>query len=202
MWVIVGLGNPGSKYSRTRHNIGFRVVDRLSEEYGISLKEYDIYIWGRGLAGGRELALIKPLTFMNRSGIAVKKILRKLNIRKDDSPESLRDCLIVVHDDLDIDVGAIKIRRNGSSGGHRGIESIIEETGTKDFIRVKIGIGRDKDIPAEEYVLNTFKSSEKKMVSEAVDNAAGAVSVIVTEGVDRAMNMFNRPAAANDGQVE
>jgi len=184
MWIIAGLGNPGSKYSGTRHNIGFRVIDRLSEEYNIRLEERDIYVIGRGAIGGVDVILLKPLTFMNRSGLAVKKILKKRNV----SP----DRLIVVQDDLDIDTGAVKIRRNGSSGGHRGIESIIQELGTRDFVRVKVGIGRDKDVPVEEYVLRTFKPAEKNIVKDVIINTAYAVTVIVAEGVDKAMNKYNR----------
>lgn len=184
MWIIAGLGNPGSKYSGTRHNIGFRVIDRLSEEYNIRLEERDIYVIGKGAIGGVDVILLKPLTFMNRSGLAVKKILKKRNV----SP----DRLIVVQDDLDIDTGAVKIRRNGSSGGHRGIESIIQELGTRDFVRVKVGIGRDKDIPVEEYVLRTFKPAEKNIVKDVIINTAYAVTVIVAEGVDKAMNKYNR----------
>ncbi len=184
MWIIAGLGNPGSKYSGTRHNIGFRVIDRLSEEYNIRLEERDIYVIGKGAIGGVDVILLKPLTFMNRSGLAVKKILKKRNV----SP----DRLIVVQDDLDIDTGAVKIRRNGSSGGHRGIESIIQELGTRDFVRVKVGIGRDKDVPVEEYVLRTFKPAEKNIVKDVIINTAHAVTVIVAEGVDKAMNKYNR----------
>ncbi len=184
MWIIAGLGNPGSKYSGTRHNIGFRVIDRLSEEYNIRLEERDIYVIGRGAIGGVDVILLKPLTFMNKSGLAVKKILKKRNV----SP----DRLIVVQDDLDIDTGAVKIRRNGSSGGHRGIESIIQELGTRDFVRVKVGIGRDKDVPVEEYVLRTFKPAEKNIVKDVIINTAHVVTVIVAEGVDKAMNKYNR----------
>jgi PTH1 family peptidyl-tRNA hydrolase len=197
MWIIAGLGNPGIKYSRTRHNIGFMIVDRLSEEYRISLEEKDLYFIGKGAIEGVEVILLKPLTFMNRSGMAVKKALKKFNVVS----EKLSDRFIVIHDDIDLEPGIIKIRRNGSSGGHKGIESIILETGTKDFIRIKIGIGRDKDIPAEEYVLSRFKSSEKKLIADATVNAAHAVVKITTDGVDKAMNMYNRPVKSEAPQV-
>jgi PTH1 family peptidyl-tRNA hydrolase len=188
VWVIAGLGNPGSKYSATRHNIGFRVIDRLSEEYNIPMEERDVYMIGRGAIEGVNVILLKPLTFMNRSGHAVKKILKKANV----FANNLMDRLIVVHDDIDIDTGAIKIRRGGSSGGHRGIESIIQELGTKDFVRVKVGIGRDKDIPVEEYVLQNFKPSEKNLVKDVIIFASHAVTAVVTEGIDKAMNKYNR----------
>ncbi|WP_333655404.1 aminoacyl-tRNA hydrolase [Dissulfurispira sp.] len=188
VWVIAGLGNPGSKYSATRHNIGFRVIDRLSEEYNIPLEERDVYMIGKGAIEGVNVILLKPLTFMNRSGLAVKKILKKANI----SADNLMDRLIVVHDDLDIDAGAIKIRRGGSSGGHRGIESIIQELGTKDFVRVKVGIGRDKTIPVEEYVLQNFKPPEKNLIKDVIIYASRAVTAVVTEGIDKAMSKYNR----------
>ncbi len=188
MWIIAGLGNPGSKYSVTRHNIGFRVINQLSEKYDIELEDRDIYSIGKGVVKGVDVILLKPLTFMNRSGLAVKKTLKKLNILSD----NLMDKLIVVHDDLDIDTGLIKIRKGGSSGGHKGIESIIQEIGTKNFVRVKIGIGRDKDIAIEEYVLSNFKPSEKILIKDVIINAVNAIASIVIEGVDRAMNKYNR----------
>jgi PTH1 family peptidyl-tRNA hydrolase len=188
VWVIAGLGNPGSKYSATRHNIGFKVIDRLSEEYNIPLQERDVYMIGKGAIEGVNVILLKPRTFMNRSGLAVKKILKKANI----SADNLMDRLIVVHDDIDIDAGAIKIRRGGSSGGHRGIESIIQELGTKDFVRIKVGIGRDKTVPVEEYVLQNFRLSEKNLIKDVIMFASRAVAAVVTEGIDKAMSKYNR----------
>ncbi len=190
MWIIVGLGNPGAKYYDTRHNIGFRVIDLLSERYSIALKEKDMYLAGKGAIEGVYVTLLKPLTFMNKSGIAVKKILKKTSQISNDL--DLTDRLIVIHDDLDLDLGILKIRRNGSSGGHRGIESIIYELGTKDFLRIKIGIGRDRTIPVEEYVLQNFRPQEKRVIKDVIMYAALAVTSIVTEGVDKAMNKYNR----------
>lgn len=188
MWIIAGLGNPGTKYSATRHNIGFKVIELLSEESDIPLREADMYFAGKGAIEGIDVILLKPLIFMNRSGVAIKKILKKNNLLSDD----LTDRLIVVHDDLDMDLGVLKIRRGGSSGGHKGVESIIQEIGTKNFVRVKIGIGRDSSVPVEEYVLQNFKPSEKNVIKDAIINAARAVTLIVTEGLDKAMNKYNR----------
>ena len=193
MWLIVGLGNPGNKYARTRHNIGFSVVDRLSGEYNIPLQEKDAYVIGKGAIEGNQIVLLKPLAFMNRSGLAVKKILKKSTIQPNE--------LIVIHDDLDLEPGMLKIRKNGSSGGHRGVESIIQEIGTKDFIRVKVGIGRDDDMPVEQYVLSNFRPAEKNIVKDAIIRTVQAVAAITTEGVERAMNRFNRPSQKKDLQA-
>ncbi|MFZ5996412.1 MAG: aminoacyl-tRNA hydrolase [Nitrospirota bacterium] len=198
MWIIVGLGNPGSRYAKTRHNVGFNVIDQLAEAYRITLNEKELYSIGKGAIEGQETVFLKPLTFMNRSGLAVKRVLKKYGIPTD----NLSKTLIVVHDDLDLETGVIKIRKGGSSGGHKGIESIIQETGTKDFIRVKVGIGRDRDIPVERYVLSTFTTAEKNAIKDAIINASDAVSVIVAEGIDKAMNRFNRSPRPGRAQIE
>jgi PTH1 family peptidyl-tRNA hydrolase len=190
MWVIAGLGNPGEKYSATRHNIGFMVVDRLSEEYRVPFTVKDDYSLGKGAIDHVNVILLKPLTYMNLSGSAVRKILKKTNLLQDGEITNF----IVIHDDLDLETGVVKIRRNGSSGGHRGIESIIQETGSRDFIRVKIGIGRDRKIPVEEYVLRRFRAAEKKMVEDGILQAVHAIETILTGGIEKAMNACNRTA--------
>jgi|NGEPerStandDraft_6_1074524.scaffolds.fasta_scaffold225997_1 PTH1 family peptidyl-tRNA hydrolase len=190
MWVIAGLGNPGEKYSATRHNIGFMVVDRLSEEYRVPFTVKDDYSLGKGAIDHVNVILLKPLTYMNLSGSAVRKILKKTNLLQDGEITNF----IVIHDDLDLETGVVKIRRNGSSGGHRGIESIIQKTGSRDFIRVKIGIGRDRKIPVEEYVLRRFRAAEKKMVEDGILQAVHAIETILTGGIEKAMNACNRTA--------
>lgn len=190
MWVIAGLGNPGEKYSATRHNIGFMVVDRLSEEYRVPFTVKDDYSLGKGAIDHVNVILLKPLTYMNLSGSAVRKILKKANLLQDGEITNF----IVIHDDLDLETGVVKIRKNGSSGGHRGIESIIQETGSRDFIRVKIGIGRDRKIPVEEYVLRRFRAAEKKMVEDGILQAVHAIETILTGGIEKAMNACNRTA--------
>ncbi len=184
MWIIAGLGNPGSKYGKTRHNVGFAVIDKLSEQYGIVLEEKDSYCIGKGAVEGHQVVLLKPLTFMNRSGSAVSKVLKKYN--------SLPGSLIVVHDDLDLGTGVIKLKKTGASGGHKGIESIIQVAGTRDFFRVKVGVGRDRDVPAEIYVLSNFRPFEKSIMKDAIIKAVDAVAAIVTVGIDRAMTRYNR----------
>jgi PTH1 family peptidyl-tRNA hydrolase len=184
MWIITGLGNPGSKYEKTRHNVGFLVIDRLCQQYDIIFDKKDEYCLGRGVIDGQGVVLLKPLTFMNRSGIAVQKVLKKFN----STPSSL----IVVHDDLDLEAGVIKLRKAGSSGGHKGVESVIQMTGTRDFFRVKVGVGRDPDVPADIYVLGNFRPFEKGIVKDAIIKSADAVVTIITAGIDRAMTIYNR----------
>ncbi|HSW62776.1 MAG TPA: aminoacyl-tRNA hydrolase [Dissulfurispiraceae bacterium] len=188
MILIAGLGNPGEKYRRTRHNIGFRVIDRLSEIHGIALQTKPDYSIGEGALEGHCVTLLKPLTFMNLSGRAVQKILRKFL----GSAEDPGDRLIVVHDDIDLPVGRIRIRRSGSSGGHRGIESIIVEIGTREFVRIKVGVGRDPLLPVEHFVLQSFRPDEREEVTASVEQAAKAVAMVVVRGLDSAMNAANR----------
>lgn len=183
MWLIVGLGNPGSRYARTRHNVGFLVVEELASQNRLEFKEKADYRWCSGSIGDEKIVLVEPLTFMNRSGAAVKKVMDKFYV----PPERI----LVIYDDLDLEAGKLKIRKKGSSGGHKGVESIIQGTGTNVFARVKIGIGRDPFVPAEVYVLSKFRKDETPLIGEAVARAAEAVHSIITEGVDRAMNRFN-----------
>ena len=183
MWLIVCLGNPGRRYAKTRHNVGFMVADDIARRYGIELKTKESYMIGKGSIEGDEVILMEPLTFMNRSGDAVKEVLR----RYPSGPEDL----IVVHDDLDMETGKLKIRKRGSSGGHRGIESIIENLGTREFIRVKIGIGREEGVPAEEYVLRKFGRGQIPLIKDAIVRASDAIAMILRHGADKAMNTFN-----------
>ncbi len=183
MWIIAGLGNPGRKYARTRHNLGFMVVDEIAERHGIELKERNSYLIGKGSIGETAVVLVEPLTFMNRSGLAVKDVMRRHNAQS--------ETLVIIHDDIDMQTGRVKIRNKGSSGGHRGIESVIESVGTTEFIRVKIGVGRGEGVAAEDYVLGKFRKDEVPLIREAVEEAADAVAVILKDGVGKAMNKFN-----------
>lgn len=183
MWAIVGLGNYDSKYAKTRHNLGFMVLDTIADFLDIDLKEKRDYLIGKGSMEGDGVFLIEPLTFMNNSGLAVRDVLKRHNI--------LPENLIVIHDDLDMETGKLKIRKDGSSGGHRGIESVIQNIGTKEFIRVKIGIGREIGMLAEDYVLKKFNRDELPLIKDAIKRAVDAVAVIVSEGVSKAMNRFN-----------
>lgn len=184
MWLIAGLGNPGPRYSRTRHNAGFLVIEEITKRLCLKpIKEEDSRIW-IGKIDGNEVILIEPLTFMNLSGSAIERALRQFKVPNEN--------LIVIHDDIDMETGKLRIRKGGSSGGHRGVESIISSLGDRDFIRVKIGIGRDKTMAVEDYVLSRFKEEEIPLISETIAKAADSVISIVTEGVDKAMNKFNK----------
>jgi peptidyl-tRNA hydrolase, PTH1 family len=183
MLVIAGLGNPGKKYSRTRHNIGFMVVDEIARRDSIEFTDRKEYRIGRGSIEGHSVILIEPLLYMNRSGSAVREMIRKYNTQPHE--------LIVIHDDLDMETGKVRIRKTGSAGGHKGVESIIQNIGSRDFIRVKIGIGREPVTPVEDYVLSKFTRQEISIIKEAIDRTADAVQSIVADGVDKAMNRFN-----------
>lgn len=180
MFLVIGLGNPGVKYSLTRHNVGFMVLDRLADRYGVNFNDTHDALIAKTTIANQETILLKPLTYMNLSGKAVKKALMK-------SGDSQ---LIVIHDDLDIDFARVKIKKGGSSGGHRGIESIISEVGSSDFIRVKVGIGRAS--PVDEYVLSPFNKDEIEPINEAIDTATDAVVTIISEGLTKALNTFNK----------
>lgn len=184
MWTIVGLGNPGPKYAKTRHNAGFMVIQELASRHGAALAQRELYAATRGSIEGESILLMEPLTFMNLSGKAVVRGMRKFGFAPED--------LIVVTDDLDMDTGRVKIKPGGSAGGHNGIQSIIESIGYRDFVRVKVGIGRDPRIPSEKYVLSKFRPDEKDAIEDAVMKAADMVEAIVREGVKQAMNALNR----------
>jgi PTH1 family peptidyl-tRNA hydrolase len=184
MWVIASLGNPGRRYSRTRHNIGFMVVEEIAHRHKIDFKDKkEGYRIGKGILEKHDTLLIEPLLYMNISGPVIKIILRKFNI--------LPENLIVIHDDLDMETGKLKIRRTGSSGGHKGVESIIQSLGSKDFIRLKIGLGREDGVSAEDYVLSKFRRHEITSIKASIQKARDAICSIISEGVDKAMNKFN-----------
>jgi PTH1 family peptidyl-tRNA hydrolase len=183
LWLIAGLGNPGSRYEKTRHNVGFLAVEACIRRQPLDCKEKEDYKICKGSLGDEKIIFLEPLTFMNRSGIAIRRIMQKSNI----SPQQL----IVIHDDLDLETGSLKIRKKGSSGGHKGIESIIQHIGTQEFIRIKIGIGRDPFVPTEKYVLSKFRKEDIQAIREAIEKAVESVYAIINDGVERAMNRFN-----------
>lgn len=185
MWLIAGLGNPGVKYALSRHNFGFMVLDRLSEIMQIPFTfQTLIYIFGRKNLINDEIILLKPLTFMNNSGKAIIKSAIEFNVPI--------NRIVVIHDDMDIELGALKIKTGGGSAGHKGIESIVFWLGTTDFIRIRLGIGHPpSDIDPVEYVLQPFDHEEQEKVANSIEKAVQAVNCILQEGVEKAMNKFN-----------
>ncbi len=185
--IIVGLGNPGPKYENTRHNIGFIVINRLAESHNLQFntgKKSFKSETASGTIDHSKVLLVKPLTYMNKSGEAVAAIL---NFYKN-GPEDL----VVVHDDLDLPLGRIRIVKQGGAGGHNGIRSIISSLGTRLFPRIRIGIGRPQDaLPVETYVLSPFGEYELPLLRKVVDSGAEAVVTILNEGIEKAMNQFN-----------
>ena len=187
MYLIVGLGNPGRQYEATRHNMGFDVVDRLVEEYRIpqgGVKFNAMY--GKGIIGGQPALLMKPLSYMNLSGGPVREMANYFKI----DPETE---MIVIYDDIDLDPGQLRIRKQGSAGGHNGIKDLIQKLGTQKFIRIRVGVGaKPKDWDLADYVLGRIPGEERKLVDEAQERACKAVETILSEGVDAAMNEFNK----------
>lgn len=183
--VIIGLGNPGARYARTRHNAGFLCVERFAEAHGILLRQQKHQaLLGEGAIAGRRCLLALPQTFMNRSGESVRRILAFTGT----SPAAL----LVVHDDLDLPLGRLRIRRDGGAGGHRGVASLLDHLGTPDFLRFRIGIGRPPAGQSSEiYVLQEFDAAERRHLGEVNDQATKALELMLREGLAKAMSLFN-----------
>jgi len=185
-WLIVGLGNPGKEYERTRHNCGFRALDVLADKLGCKIDKGKFQgIYGQVSYGGKKLMLLKPLTYMNLSGRSVLQLSAYFNI----PPQRI----IVLFDDISLEPGRLRVRPDGSAGGHNGIKSIIQEVGSQAFPRVKIGVGSK---PSPEYdlanwVLSTFSAQEEKALAVALNNAADAALSIIDRGVPETANRFN-----------
>lgn len=183
MRLIVGLGNPGRTYAHTRHNVGFDVLDLLAKRH----KARILGRQGRALVGkfdshGDEIVLVKPQTFMNESGQAVGHMVRKYKLDP--------DAILVVYDDMDLPLGRIRIKPRGSSGGHKGMNSIIHHIGTNDFPRLRIGIGHEGE--AINHVLSRFNRKDREIMDAALQSAAEAIDMILDEGIEAAMNEYNR----------
>lgn len=186
MFIIAGLGNPTSQYEGTRHNIGFDVMDALAEKYNISISEKKHKaLCGKGVIEGEKVLLVKPQTYMNLSGESIAEIL---NYYKVDAEEDF----LVVFDDISLAPGNIRIRKKGSAGGHNGIKNIIAMTGTQNFKRIKVGVGeKPKGWDLADYVLGRFSDEDRKKVNDAIEDAIGAVSIILRGETDQAMNCYN-----------
>jgi PTH1 family peptidyl-tRNA hydrolase len=185
--LVVGLGNPGRKYERTRHNLGFLIVDQIARQHQVALeRELCDALVGEWWSDAQGTLLAKPQAYMNRSGESVKDLL--------DHFRSTPDDLVVVHDDLDLAFGRIRIRPGGGPGGHRGVLSIMEVLGSAQFYRVRVGIGRPPDgIDPTDFVLASFTPEELGQLDKLVSRAAEAVVTLLREGGRRAMEQFNRP---------
>ncbi len=186
--LIVGLGNPGSEYEHTAHNLGFMVVDRLAERHGMGVTRKDcMALVGQGSIPPRRVVLAKPQTFMNLSGPSVQGLLTKNGIAATD--------LILIYDELDLPWGSLRIRPDGSAGGHNGVKSVIASTGTQEFARVRIGIhGGSGNRDGARIVLAKLKGAQKEELDELLDYASQAVESIIADGVEKAMTKFNRRA--------
>ncbi|WP_422485645.1 aminoacyl-tRNA hydrolase [Gudongella sp. DL1XJH-153] len=192
MIVIAGLGNPGSKYSETRHNIGFNVVDRLAQANGIKVNKLKFKaLIGEGFIGTEKVLLVKPSTFMNNSGQCIREIVEFYKLPPGN--------LLVVVDDIDIEFATIRIKKKGSAGSHNGLKSIIYQLQVDDFPRIKVGIGKKPHYyDLADFVLSKFSSDERKLVDQAIKKAAEAAEEFVKSGIDKAMNKFNVRNAAQD----
>jgi PTH1 family peptidyl-tRNA hydrolase len=184
--LVVGLGNPGKEYDKTRHNVGFDVLDELVRRTGSTLRRgWTVPAWtGRAEIEGKNVLLVKPRTFMNRSGQAVAAATQKKGLEPAD--------VIVVLDDLELPRGQIRIRKKGGAGGHKGLRSVIEALGTEDFTRIRVGVGpRPAGEDLVDHVLARFTAEERREVEKAVEVAADAVAAVLRDGVEKAMNEFN-----------
>jgi PTH1 family peptidyl-tRNA hydrolase len=186
--MVVGLGNPGAKYRQTRHNIGFWVIDQIAEENAVNVKKrFCDAMVGEWFSNGDRVLLVKPQTYMNRSGECVKDLLQEFGASADD--------LIVVYDDIDLPFGRIRIRPSGGAGGHRGVLSILERLEGEAFCRVRVGIGRPPEgVDPAEFVLEPFGSEECEALGEVIARASAAVMTLLQDGIQAAMEQFNRPS--------
>ena len=186
MKLIVGLGNPGQRYGMTRHNMGFLVLDRLASDFAIPVqaKGFDA-IYGKGHIGPVTAMLAKPQTYMNRSGLSVARLFDYFKIIQ-------MEDLIVVHDDLDLPFGAIRLKAGGGHGGHKGVQSIQEHLGRSEFLRVRLGIGHPTgEMSTEDYVLGRFTPLEMKFLPTLLETAGAAVADTLSEGLQKAMNKYH-----------
>lgn len=186
-YLIIGLGNPGREYRETRHNVGFMAVDRLCADLGMTIgRMQSKALVGIGAYSGHRMILAKPQTYMNLSGQAVSGLIRFHKVPIEN--------LLILHDDLDLPLGTIRIRANGSSAGQKGVNSIITQLATQEFPRVRIGIGRPPgQMKGADYVLETFMGDEKITMDRLLDQVVKAVKIYITDGLDQAMNLYNGP---------
>ena len=185
MYLIVGLGNPEGEYSNTRHNMGFDTINKIANKYNIEINKKKFKgLYGTGIIEGQKVILLKPQTYMNLSGEAIIKYKDFYKIPSEN--------IIVIYDDIDVDIGKIKIRKKGGPGTHNGMKSVVEELQTEEFPRIRVGIGKPmfKEMMIG-YVLQKLQGEERDILNESTKKAADAVCDIITYGIDKAMNMYN-----------
>lgn len=186
MYIIVGLGNPSREYAATRHNIGFDAVTRIADDNNFSLdfKKHKA-ICGKGYIAGQKVLLAQPQTYMNLSGESVRELMDYYKVSEEE--------IIIIYDDISLDTGQLRVRPKGSAGGHNGIKSIIQHMGTQEFPRIRIGVGdKPRGWDLADYVLSRFSKEEEPCIREALEEASKACELIITEGVEAAMNRYNR----------
>lgn len=186
MYIIAGLGNPTSQYEKTRHNVGFDVIDALADKYNIDVTERKHKaLCGKGMIEGQKVVLVKPQTYMNLSGESIQEVVNYYKIDPDDE-------FIVVFDDISLEPGNIRIRTKGSAGGHNGIKNIIAMLGTQGFSRVKVGVGeKPKGWDLADHVLGRFSKEDRIKIEEAIDESIAAIGMMINGDTDQAMNRFN-----------
>lgn len=191
--VVLGLGNPGPDYEGTRHNLGAAALNAAAGRYGLRLGKASLgSLWAKGTLAGRQVVAALPQTFMNLSGQAAAQLLGYYKL----GPERL----VAVHDDLDLPLGRIKVSRGGGAGGHKGVASLIQTLGTKDFVRLRLGIGRPRhDEPVERYVLAGFYSDQSERVVNTIEAAASCLEVLLSQGVAAAMQKFHCSKEEEEG---
>ena len=194
MYYIVGLGNPGIQYENTRHNAGFITIDYLARKYSIDVRKIKFKsLIGQGVISGHKVMLVKPQTYMNNSGEAIREIYKYFDFD--------HDKLIVIYDDIDIDFGSIRIRKKGSAGTHNGMKSIIYNLEFDDFPRIKVAVGKKPSyMDLANFVLSGFSKQEVKIIEEEVKFASDAIEMILEEGIEKTMSMFNSKRLVEDNE--
>lgn len=194
MYYIVGLGNPGLQYENTRHNAGFISIDYLARKYSIDVRKIKFKsLIGQGVISGHKVMLVKPQTYMNNSGEAIREIYKYFDFE--------HDKLIVIYDDIDIDFGSIRIRKKGSAGTHNGMKSIIYNLEFDDFPRIKVSVGKKPSyMDLANFVLSGFSKDEAKIIEQEIELASDAIEMILEEGIDKAMSMYNSKRLVEDNE--
>ncbi len=188
MLIIIGLGNPGPRYSLTRHNVGFMLIDALSEHVKIPIQKTGCHsYYGKGRFAGEDVILAKPVTYMNKSGLAVSSLCGFYKVPSEN--------LLVIYDDLDLPLGTVRLRSGGGSGGHNGVKSIISDVGTEAFSRMRIGIDRPRFNNVVDYVLQPFSEEEQPILENTLPLAVDAATEFIEQGIVAAMNKFNKKSA-------